>query len=271
MPIAPGGTGVVTITATRLGGFTGPILISLESGYLVGGVLKTGGITAPDITIPAGSTTADMTISVATTVGLGTATLSLLATPADNEDFDSDEQSFPINVTAPGTFTMALTGGAPDTYRGQTFHIGVTLTRNSLTLPVTLAVTPLTGFTFVITQPGTGDTGDIAVTVGASVALPSSNTIQIQATAPTAPTQSGAFSTTVWAPGFTLTPTPATISVAQGGNASISLAVARDPGNTSDIALAGSSLQAGITSAPATLTGAGPATVTASVALSVPV
>lgn len=238
--LAPGGTATVDFIVSRFNGFTGPITIAPTGG-------SQNGVSMPAVTIAAGATT-----------GTGTLTGTLAAT-LGSHDFNVTAQGstgtlllkFAIGVATPGSYAISLSRDAKSYYvAGEVAHIAVALTRNNFTQPVVLSVANLpVGATASITQPGTGNTGEVDLTIGSST-VPAFYVPHVIGTASPAAPQDATIGLTVNLPQFQIFATPTAVSINQNSAATVVIASTRDLGNVAPIAVTGASLNPGITATP---------------------
>jgi galactose oxidase len=234
--VVQGASGASTVTVAPANGFTGSVL--LDATGLPTGVTASFGTNPATgssvVTFTAASTAAIGTSQVTITGTSGTLTstaiVSLTVTAAPSFTLSSPASvSVVQGATAASTVTVAPANG---------FTGAVTLAASGLPTGVTAAfgTNPATTSSVVtFTSSGTAAKGSYTVTVtGTSGALTASTTIALTVTA---------------APSFTLSSSPASVSVAQAANAASTVAVAPANGFTGSVTLAASGLPTGITAA----------------------
>lgn len=162
LAIDQGGEGTTDIAITRTN-FTDDVALAVEG--------TPGGVNASFDTNPVSGDAATLTLAVDDTVTTGTYTLTVRGTAAGLADRTVDIE---VMVTTPATPDYML-GIDPDTLtvsQGDSGDVGITVTRSSFTDDITLSAEGLpTGVTVDFsTNPVTGDTATMTVTVGGSVA-----------------------------------------------------------------------------------------------------
>ena len=180
-------------------------------------------------------------------------------TPIPDFTLSATPASLTIDRGAGGTSTIGIA-------RSGGFTGAVTLAASGLPSGVTAAFSPVsaTGSTLTLTASGTAATGPATVTVtGTGGGLTRTATITLTVNAPATPN-------------FTLSASPASLTINQGASGTSAIAIARSGGFTGAVTLAASGLPAGVTAAfgPVSATGStltltasasattGPATVT---------
>lgn len=288
--------GTVTITATSEGKsgtlaitVTSSSITSLTSGLAVSGL--SGGSDSRrffKITVPAGATRMDVSISG----GTGDADLykrfGALPRPATVEDDcdvqDGNNESCTVTnpsagdwyfliygfdpyvgltltvtvngVVAPG-FTIAATPATLSLAPGATATIAVTATRTGgFTGAIDLTVQGLpagvTG-TFSPATLGGSQTSSTLTLVAASTAAASTGTYTIRANAGGQSERTAALTIVVGSSGFTLSVSPSPISVRQGSSGTLAISVARTGGFAGAITVSVEGLPAGVTASTATI------------------
>jgi uncharacterized membrane protein len=243
LTIAPGANGGTTVTITRAN-FTGAVTLSLGS--------APAGVTGSFNPVAPTGTSSTLTVSVGAAVAPGVYNLTVNGTAS------AGNHSTPLTLTvaaadytlslAPAAFTVAPGANAPTT---------VTITRTNFTGAVTLSLgnapAGVTG-SFNPAAP-TGTSSTLTVTVGAAVA-PGVYNLTVDGTA-TAGNRSTALTLTVSAAAdYTLSLTPAALTIVQGANAPTTVTITRSNFNGA-VTLSLGSAPAGVTGSfnPAAPTG----------------
>jgi hypothetical protein len=247
-----GASGASTITITRSGGFTGSVALSATG--LPGGVTATfspasttGGSSA--LTLAASSTAATGTVNV-TINGSGgglsrstTLSLTVNAPPPPDFTLSASPSNLTVNRGASGasTITITPTGG---------FTSSVALSASGLPSGVTATFNPTstTGGSSALTlaASSTAATGMTSVTInGSGGGLTRSATLILTVNAPP-PTD------------FTLSASPASLTVNRGASGASTITITRTGGFTSSVALSATGLPGGVTATfnPPSTTGA---------------
>ncbi len=248
--VAQGSTATSTVTVHAGGGFTGSVSLSASG-------------------VPTGVTA---TFSPQSTTGTSTLT-------------------FTASATAPsGAFTVTITGVSGGLTHNTTITLMVTsqpdfsLSANPPSVSVvqggaaassTITVTPLSGFTGTVTlSVSTPPTGVTATLSGNTITFTASSTATVGVTTVTVTGTSGTLvhttpiSLTVVSntPNFSLSASPASVTVVQGATAASTITVTSTGGFTGSVTLSASGMPAGVTAAfnPASTTGTSALTFTAS-------
>src|SRR5437667_7364 len=215
LTIAQGATGTTTVTITRTT-FTGAVTLSL-------GGAPTGLTGAFDPAAPTGNT-ATLTVSVGAAVAPGVYNLTGDGTGAPG----NRSTPLALTVSAAPDYTLSLTPAALTIGQGATGNTTVTITRTNFTGAVTLSLgnapTGVTG-SFNPAAP-TGTSSTVTLSVGAAVA-PGVYNLTVDGTA-TAGNRSTPLTLTVSAaPDYTLSLSPATLTIAQGATGPTTVTITR--------------------------------------------
>jgi len=262
--VASGGSGTSTATITRGGGFAGAADLTASA---------PAGITVAftPATIPIGSTTSDVSVSVGGTVTAGTHAVTITASSDGVSDATT---TLSVVVVAPGAGSFSLAAApasltAPAGGAAQTSTI--TITRSA---PFAGAVAfsasgaPAGMTTSFNPASATGASTQLSVTAGASVAngtypivVRGTGTGVADATTNVAVTVTGGT-----APGVTLALNPTSLSVvAAGASAATTATITRTGGFTGNVNLAVTGMPSGMTATPNPATGISGATSTITV------
>lgn len=261
LTVPQGGSGTITVTLTRGGGFDDPVTVTVEG--LPAGVTAavspsplTGNTSSATVTVNVANTVAPGTYSAtvrasATGVGAATVQYTLIVTAAPNYALSANPAAVTIAPGASGTSTINI--------QRTSFTGAVGLTLDNPPAGITGSFNPASATadqsTLTINVASTVAAGSYPLTVKGSATGPGDKTTTVTVTVP-AP-QSG----------FTISASPATVNIAAGGNANSTVTIVRT-NLTSDVALSLVNPPAGITGTftPATLSGA---TLTSTLAITV--
>ena len=242
--INPGGSGRITATIVRESGFTGSVTLALTSSL-------PSGVTA-SITNPGTGNTGYIDLTAAVSCQL--VTNASIRVQAQSTSAAAVENTFSLTTAKPpGIRSLSLSPGTITINPGGSGRITATIVRESgFTGSVTLALMSSlpSGVTASITNPGTGNTGYIDLTAGASCQLVTNASIRVQAQSTSAAAVENTFSlTTAKPPGIrSLSLSPGTITINPGGSGRITATIVRESGFTGSVTLAlMSSLPSGVT------------------------
>jgi hypothetical protein len=248
--VQPGGSGSANVSVTRTGGFTGPVALT-TSGMPAGvGVVftpasvTTGG-SAVTVTAAAGAIVGTHGITIhgnAEGMAERTATLNVQVNPAPTIGITLNPTALSIARGATGTITVTLV-------RGAGFTGAVNLVAENLPAGVTAGTA---------TIAAGASSALLDVQVSAAAALETNNvTIRALGTGVTDQTATLALTVTV-APDYTLSLTPATITVQQGSSAGTTVDITRTANFTGTVTLSAAGMPAGLTVTfnPVSVTGA---------------
>lgn len=250
LEIQQGGSGSLTATITRTGGFTGTVNVTTEG--------APAGVTATvsNVTTTNGTTTGTITVAVGPSV---TPQVYTLTVRASGNGVATVSQTFSLTVTPLPAITIAVNPTTLSLVQGATGTVAVTIGRTNFTNAVNLtlegAPVGVTG-TFAPPAP-TGISSTLTVTVGGAVS-PGTFTLTVRAAAAGVSDVTTTFSLTVGTPGsFTIGPvSPNPVTIVQGNNANLAVAISRtDFTGTINLTLEGA--PAGVTGAftPAAVAG----------------
>ena len=241
LTINRGASGSSTITVTRLNGFTSSVAFSVSG--LPSGVTAafnptstTGTSTILTLTAAATAATGPATITITGTGGslTRTATISLTVNLPPQPDFalSATPANLTINRGASGTSAITIT-------RSGGFTSNVALTAGNLPAGVTATFNPAsttgTSSTLMLAASTTATTGTASVIItGTGGSLTRTTTLMLTVNAP--PTAD-----------FTLSASPASLTVNQGANGTSTITIARTGGFAGSVAFTASSLPNGVT------------------------
>jgi hypothetical protein len=251
LALPQGGSGTVTVTLTRGGGFAEPVTVTVEG--LPAGV--TVSVTPSPLT--SNTTSATVTVNVASTVPAGeyTATVRASATGVGTAT-----AQYTLVVTAAPNYALSANPAAVTIAQGTSGTSTIAIQRTSFTGAVALTLeNPPAGITHSFDPASaTGDQSTLTIEVAPSVA-PGSYPLTVQGSATGPGNKTTTVTVTVPTPqsGFTISASPANVTVAAGGNTSSTVTIVRT-NLTSDVALSLVNPPAGIggTFTPTTLSGA---------------
>jgi hypothetical protein len=188
LSLAQGGSGNFTVTATRVGAFTGAITLAAEN--------LPADITLANATVAEGATTAQMTVNVGTAATLATSNIIIRASGTGASEGTA---TLALTVVQPPGFTLALAPAALSVAQGQQAQATVTLTRvGGFAGPVDLTATGAPAGLTVSFNPASVANATSSVTVAASAAVAAgSYPITIQGAAPGAVSQTATLNVTV--------------------------------------------------------------------------
>ncbi len=262
--LAQGASITTTVTVTGVPADSSTETIRLSAPELPTGVTATFN----PATIPLGQSSA-LTLTAASTAPTGT---SLAGVEADGSTTGTLSQ-FPLTVTAKATpsFTLAAAQTAITAVQGGTASDPVTVTpQNGFNASVSLAISPSTPLPAGVTasfSPGSTTSSSLLTFTAAVNATAGFYPLQITGTSGTLTSVANIYLTVNPPPLFSLSASPAAVSVAQYNSATDTITIHPQPGFTGDVKLSVVSvLPAGLTAAfsPATSTTSSVLTLSAS-------
>jgi uncharacterized membrane protein len=240
LTVQQGASGTVTVTLTRGGGFADPVNVTVEG--LPAGVTATVSPTS----LTGTTTSATVTVNVASTVAAGTYTATIRASATG---VGAATVQYTLTVTATPNYALTATPATLSIGQGGSGTATIGVQRTSFTDPVALTlVNPPAGITGTFNPASaTGDQSILTLNVASTVATgPHTITVQGAATGPGNKTTTIAL--TVTPPGdYTLTTTPATLSIPAGANATTTVNINRTNNLSAAVTLSLDSPPAGIT------------------------
>ena len=247
LTIAPGGSSNTTVAINRTS-FTGNVTLSLDA--------PPTGITATFNPASTTGNTSTATINVAGTVAPGNHTLTIKGTATGMADKTT---TVALTVGAAGSFTIDASPPTMTIAPGANQVSTITIVRTNLTSDITLSlVNPPTGITGTFTPAtltGLALTSSLQVSVAGTVA-PGTHTLTVQGVAGSVTQTTTIALTVAGAASFTISASPATLTIAPGANQASTITIART-NLTADIALSLVNPPTGITGTftPPSLTG----------------
>ena len=241
--IPQGNSATSTITVNQISGFSGSVTLSATG--------LPAGVTAAFASNPT-SATSVLTLSASSSAAPGgPSTITITGTSG--------------SVTASTTITVTITSAA--SYTISPASSSVAITQGAANTDI-ISVTPINGFASGVTlsasglptgvtgvfspNPTTTGSSVLTLTAASTATTGGPSTVTITGTSG-ALTQTTTVALTVnAAPGFTLAPSPATVSIAQGSSATNTVTVTDVGGFTGVVSLSATGLPAGVTAAFAT-------------------
>ena len=253
--VAQGGSTTVTATVTATGGFTGTPTATITGAPT--GVT----ITPTNIQTSGATTTITVSLAVASTVPAGSYTLTATGSGAG---VSAVSASFALTVTAApaSSYALSLSPTSLSIAQGANGPVTVNVTRTNFASAVTLAAEGLpSGVTAAFaTSPTTGNSATLTLTASATATTGTSN-VTIRGTSAGTTDQTTTLALTVTAPttsgNYTLSATPATLSVNQGASGTSTINITRTGGFAGSVALAVTGAANGVTASlnPTSTTG----------------
>jgi uncharacterized membrane protein len=254
--ITQGGTGSTTVTITPMGIFNGSVALSANG--------VPGGVTATFS--PASATTSStLTFAATSTASLGIATISITGTSGNISH--TIQIHLTVNQVTNPDFSLAATNATVT--QGGTGNSTVTVTPlGGFSGSVALAASGLpAGVTASFSPASTTGTSTLTFTASSTAATGTTNVTVTGTSGTLSHTASVSLTVNVHVnPGFSLSASPANVSVTQGASAGSMITVTPVGGFTGSVALTASGLPAGVTASfsPASTTGSSTVTFSAS-------
>jgi hypothetical protein len=249
LTLPQGGSGTVTVTLVRGGGFDDPVNVAVSG-------LPTGVTTSVSPAQLTGSTSqATVTVNVANTVAAGTYTATITASAAG---VGNATATYTLTVTALPTFSLSANPAAVSIGQGGSGTTTIQIARTNFTSPVALSLqNPPAGITGTFNpSPATGDQSTLTLNVAGTVATgPVTLTVLGTAAGQTDKTTTVTLTVTP-PPDYTLSATPTSVPVNAGGSGQTTVNITRT-NFTGTVNLALDAPPAGITATfnPAAVTG----------------
>ncbi len=243
LSIAQGASGTDTITVTDVSPFTGSV--TLAASGLPSGVTATFG-TNPTT----GSSVVTFAASATATAGTSTVTI----TGTSGTLTASTSISLTVTATPVSGFTLAASPAALSVTQGKTASDTITVTdTGTFTGSVTLAATGLpAGVTAAFATNPTTSTSVITFTASATATVGTSNVTITGTSGTTTATTTIALTVVSSTGSFTLSSSPAALSIAQGATGTDTITVSDVSPFTGSVTLAATGLPTGVTAAFAT-------------------
>ena len=250
--MAAGGSGITTLTITPENNFSGTVNLAV-TGLPVGVTASWN---------PASATRSSvLTLTAAASAVVGTSTLTLTGTSGGI----SSTARLTVTVTGPPSFTMSAPATVSVADGGSTAVTLAVGAQNGFSGTVSMAVAGLPAGVTGTFSPVTAVAGTVLTLQAGNKAAVGTSTLTVTGT-------SGSLHATVQVkltvtvPGFSLSASPASLSVGQGGNGTSAITVAPQTGFAGSVTLSATGLPAGVTAAfsPAAATKSSTLTFTAS-------
>jgi hypothetical protein len=251
--VSPGGSGASTVTVNQQNGFGG--LVGLKIAGLPSGV--TGAFSPA--TTNGGSA---LTIAASSSAAAGKSTLTVTGTSGSL----SATTTISLTVTAPPSYTLSASPSSVTVAQGGNGTSTITVTpQNGFSGTVALAASGLpTGVTASF-SPASATSASTLTLSASSSATKGTSTVTITGTSGSLSSKATISLTIGPPPSFTLSATPASLSLAQGASASSTIAVGDVSGFSGTVALKASGMPNGVTASfsPASSTSKSTVTFTA--------
>ncbi len=238
--IAPGSSSQFSVTISRGGGYSADVAVAV-TGAPTGVTTSVSSLQTNGTT-----TTGTVTLTVGASVAAGSYPLTVQATGSGVSDAT---QTFTLTVTAAGAASINVSAEAVTVTQGTSGASTITVSRSNFTGTVTLAAENVPSGVTVTFNPVTltGTTSTATVVVPSALAV-GNYSITVRATGTGVSDATATIALTVSAAaGFTLSPSAATLSVAQGANGTSTINITRVGGFSSAVAFSASGLPSGVT------------------------
>jgi uncharacterized membrane protein len=220
LTLQQGQTGTVNLTLTRGGGFTGNVTVTVE------GLPADVGISVTPSPLTGNTTSATVTVTVASSVPAGTYNATVRATAAG---VGSATATYQLTVTATPNYTLSASPNTVSVPLGTSGSTTVNIARTNFTAPVTLVLdNPPAGIGGTFTpSPAGGDNSTLTINVGTNAALGNHTlTIKGSATGPGDKTTTVTLTVTPQ-PNFTLSVNPNALTINAGANQTATINITR--------------------------------------------
>ena len=222
LTVQQGASGTVTVTLTRGGGFSEPVNVTVEG-------LPTGATATVSPSSLTGTTTqAVVTVTVANSVAAGNYPVTIRASAAG---IGAATAQYTLTVTAAPTANYALSATAASVAQGGSGTSTISIARTNFTGAVALTLdNPPAGITGTFNPASaTGDNSVLTINVAGTVAPGTQNlTVKGTAAGQTDKTTTVALTVTAaQAANYTLSATPAALTINAGGNSTTTVNIAR--------------------------------------------
>jgi len=245
LSVTQGSSGTSTITVTGAGGFSGSVTLAasgLPSGVTASfGTNPTTGTSVLTLTASSTATTGSATVTITGTSSTLTATttIALTVSAAASPNFTIAASPTSVTVTqgssATSTITITSTGGFSSATTLSASGLPSGVTASFSTNPVTPAANGSATSTLTLTASSTATTGAATVTItGTSGSTSHSTTIALTVNA------------AATSPNFTLSVSPSSLTVDDGGNASLTLTITSVDGFHSSVELSVNAFPSGV-------------------------
>jgi uncharacterized membrane protein len=218
--LSQGGTGTISVTIVRSGGFAEPVTISVSG--LPDGVTAT----VTPAQLPMTSAEAQVTLNVSESALPGTYTATVNATA---NGIASASASYSLVVTARPSFALSASPGAMSVHPGESATSEIKITRTNFTGTVSFAlVNPPSGITGQFpSSPALGSSADLTIQVASNVA-PGSYPLTVVGSAEGFVDRTATLTITVTQrPDFSLSVSPANVAINAGSSGQVTVNVNR--------------------------------------------
>ena len=250
LTVVQGANGTSTVNITRTGGFAGSVNLTASG--------LPNGVTAAFNPADATGNTSTLTLTASATAATGPATVTIKGTSAGQTD---QTTTLALTVNAAAGYTLAVNEATVTAAAGATGTANITLTRTGgFASAVALTAENLPAGVTAAFNPAsvTANTSVLTLTIPAN-ATPATSTVTVRGTATGQPDKTATFQLTITAAagGYTLSMTPATLTVQQGTNGTATVNITRTGNFAGAVTLAATGLPNGVTPAfnPAAPTG----------------
>ena len=238
--LAPGASGTSAIAISPQNGFQGTV--SLAASGLPSGV--TASFSASSTT-----TSSTLTLSTATSVAAGTYTVTITGTSGSLHN----TAAVTLTVAAATRYTISASPASVSITQGASGSSTITVTPLSgFTASVTLSVSGLpSGVTAAFSPASTTSTAHTSTLSfkAAANATPGSSTVTVTGTSGTMSSKATIMLTIAAPPSFTLSASPASVSLSSGTSATSAISIAAQNGFSAAVTLTASGLPSGVTAA----------------------
>lgn len=244
LALPQGGSGTVSVTVTRRGGFAGPVVLTPQN--------LPAGVAAAAVTVPAAASTATLSFSASASAAPSSSAVTIRAAGSGAPDALA---TVALTIVQPGGFSLAVTPESVTLPRGGTATATAMIVRNSFTEAVALSASGAPEGMTVAFIPASTTGGQATVTLAAGAALAGgSYPIVLRGTAAGGAQQTATLTVNVPAgPSMSLAVSPPGLEVARGSTGTLAVNVTRGGGFAGAVNLTAENLPAGVTIAPATL------------------
>jgi subtilase family serine protease len=235
LSIAPGTTGTATITVSPQNGFSGTVNLTASG-------LPTG-VTA-SFSPAAATTSSALTLTVASSAASGPTTITITGTSGSL----TSAVRLTLTVTGPPTFTLTASPASVSVAPGATSTSSIAVNPlYGFNGTVALKVSGLpTGVTAAFSPASTASASTLTFTAASSAALATS-TVTVTGTSGSLSITTTISLTVAQAPNYTISATPATLTVAPGGTGVSTIAATPLNGFNGNVNLSLSGMPAGVT------------------------
>jgi uncharacterized membrane protein len=241
--VTQGSSATYTVNITRTGGFTGAVTLGMSS--------SPSGLTGTFSPNPATGASSTLTVPTTTSTAVGPYTITVTGT-GTGVPTHTATTSLTVNAPATPDFSLSVTPSSATVTQGSSATYTVNITRTggftgAVSLSFGSSPSGLTG-TFA-PNPATGATSTLTVPTTTATAT-GTYTITVTGTGSGVPTHTATTSLTVNPPAagdFSLSVSPASLSIKQGTSGTYTVSVTRTGGFTGAVQLSVSGLPSGVT------------------------